>query len=300
MGIIGAEETSVVIIVVVVLMCIVGPSCFGLIRYVFVLRVTILLILLSVCVVSSHFFAYDLTFALTISFDMKVALLTVLYKISYINPVMRQPKYTRVDLSELGFPIAGGHSTPLHINVNLILTVGRVGLMARFIRTSFLVQVSSLVPILRFFHPGYYIQKLTSRCRDKQEEKRKNLASQRVLASSSRARNHVSRDSDPYSISQLGDSRRLSRSSSRRSIRFSKAEEDLEPHEEVDSEEESDPPEDSKPVSIREYLKGLTKRSSDKDSLDGEQAESLLLGNTDSKDSGSHVGECSQRCVGIL
>ena len=229
---------------------------------------------------------------------MKIALLTVLYKISYVNPAMQRPQYTRVDLSEFGFPIAGGHSTPFHMNVNLILTVGRVGLMARFIRTSFLVQVTSLVPMLRLFHPGYYIQKLTSRCRDKREEKQKNLASQRVLASSSRARNHVSRDSDM--ISQLGDSRRLSRSSaSRRSMRFSKTEGNLEPHEEVDS-EESDPSEDAKPVSIREYLKGLTKRSSDKDSLDGGQPESLLLGNTDLKDSGSHVGECSWRCVGIL
>lgn len=115
-----------------------------------------------------------------------LALLTVLYKISYVNPNMQQPKYTHVMLSQHGFPLRGDHATPLHFNLSLVLTVGRVGLMARFIRTSFLVQATSTLQWLRIFYPPYWIYKFKLEHNRKREEKRRHLTSQRVLASSSR------------------------------------------------------------------------------------------------------------------
>lgn len=90
--------------------------------------------------------------------------------------------------------------------------------------------------------------------------------------------------SSPYSISALGDSRRLSRSTSRKeSLR-------LDPLFEEESSEEPTI-ENSKRSSLKEtFLRGFVKKSSD-DPIDEEPAISSLLGNNDLKDSGSHVGK---------
>ena len=89
--------------------------------------------------------------------------------------------------------------------------------------------------------------------------------------------------SSPYSISALGDSRRLSRSTSRKESR-------LDPFSEEESSEEPTI-ENSKRSSLKEtFLRGFVKKSSD-DSIDEEPAISSLLGNNDLKDSGSHVGK---------
>jgi hypothetical protein len=88
--------------------------------------------------------------------------------------------------------------------------------------------------------------------------------------------------SSPYSISALGDSRRLSRSTSRK--------ESLRPFSEEESSEEPTI-ENSKRSSLKEtFLRGFVKKSSD-ESIDEEPAISSLLGNNDLKDSGSHVGK---------
>ena len=77
-----------------------------------------------------------------------------------------------------------------------MLTVGRVGLMARFIRTSVLVQITSSFWWLKYFYPRYWLRKLAKNCHTcARRKKKKNergasdiVASQRALASSSRIR----------------------------------------------------------------------------------------------------------------
>lgn len=113
-----------------------------------------------------------------------VALLTILYRLSYINPTMREPRTVTVRLCELGFPVAGRHATPLTIEWPLMLTVCRVGLMARFIRTSVLVQISSSWYWLVYFYPRYW----TSKCKRQEKGKKSPSASEKVLISSSKGR----------------------------------------------------------------------------------------------------------------
>ena len=161
-----------------------------------------------------------------------VALLTLLYKLSYLSkllccifffllfikflsilflyqflyltdlcfhvpdPLISQPYQLRIDLNERGFPTNGNHATPIGVDWPLMLTVGRVGLMARFIRTSVLVQITSSFWWLKYFYPRYWLRKLAKNCHTcARRKKKKNergasdiVASQRALASSSRIR----------------------------------------------------------------------------------------------------------------
>ena len=55
------------------------------------------------------------------------ALLTILYRIRYTNPRMRDVYHIEVGLNENGFPKSGSHATPLTVDWALMLTVGRVG-----------------------------------------------------------------------------------------------------------------------------------------------------------------------------
>lgn len=124
-----------------------------------------------------------------------VALLTTLFRISYINPLMTQPVHDDVVLDGLGFPIGGAHSTPITMEWSLMFTVGRVGLMARFIRTSVLVKMT--FHWIRYLYPAYWISKMRRRLRRcRRENQEINSISQRVLASSSRGRARDSRNSE--------------------------------------------------------------------------------------------------------
>ncbi|KAL7538058.1 hypothetical protein ACHAXR_008250 [Thalassiosira sp. AJA248-18] len=210
-----------------------------------------------------------------------IAVMTILYKISYINPAMAEPHYLRVDLNELGFPKTGRHATPMSIDWPLVLTVGRVALMARFIRTSVLVQLSGSFYSFQYFYPGYWMKKLTSKFRRKKTEiQNEGLASQMALASGSRVPRGREENPDPFSISALGDSRKA-----------------LEPFSE---ESDSVPPEEHKPTTMKRFFKGFARNPSG--SLDGvpskNPSESLLFGNNDSNDSGSHVGGAMRELTG--
>jgi len=212
-----------------------------------------------------------------------VALLTTLWTMEYINPRMREPHTINVTLDEIGFPLNGDHATPIQFNWTLVLAIGRMGLMARFIRTSILVAWTQDINCLRFVSPMYWWERINSKYNEKKEDKQKGrpLISQRVLASSTMARE---RNSDPFTVSALGDSRGDLNRSSRRDSRL-----------EAFAEEESkdlDPKEEDKPTTMKAFFKGLTtKKSSDMGSdVDNEEpTTSSLFGNTD--DSGSHVGK---------
>jgi len=212
-----------------------------------------------------------------------VALLTTLWTMEYINPRMREPHTINVTLDKIGFPLNGDHATPIQFNWTLVLAIGRMGLMARFIRTSILVAWTQDINCLRFVSPMYWWERINSKYNEKKEDKQKGrpLISQRVLASSTMARE---RNSDPFTVSALGDSRGDLNRSSRRDSRL-----------EAFAEEESkdlDPQEEDKPTTMKAFFKGLTtKKSSDMGSdVDNEEpTTSSLFGNTD--DSGSHVGK---------
>lgn len=127
-------------------------------------------------------------------------MLTVLFRISYINPLMRQPTVISVQMNELGVPLTGWHLHPLSIDWQLMLSVGRVGLMARFIRTSVLVQIGCQFYWLRYLYPDYYWNMLATwwwggesgeKSGPEARQRGKSamaLASQKQLASSSKGR----------------------------------------------------------------------------------------------------------------
>ena len=99
-----------------------------------------------------------------------VGTLSTLYRISYVNPAMRRSVDLVLPLTELGLPAMsytqltpiGAHSFG-YVDLELLLTVGRVGLMARFIRTSVLVEMSSGFPY-RYFYPTYWLRALCRWC----------------------------------------------------------------------------------------------------------------------------------------
>mmetsp|Transcript_20885 Transcript_20885/g.45261 ORF Transcript_20885/g.45261 Transcript_20885/m.45261 type:complete len:875 (-) Transcript_20885:15-2639(-) len=214
-----------------------------------------------------------------------LALLTILYHISYINPSICRPQSVRVELTEFGFPVGGQHATPLSVDWSLVLTIGRVGLMARFIRTSVLVQISSSSFWLRYFLPRYWILKLTSK---REVESKNNLASQRALASTSTGRAER-RTSDPLSVSSLGDSKMVNRRSMQ-----PETEGQLETFTEGS---EPDAPEDSKLSSKKDFFKGFRKKSPDV-GADTLGSKSTLFGKNKSKDSRSHVGAAMRELTG--
>lgn len=117
----------------------------------------------------------------------KIALMPILYDISYINPILSQPMSVSVRLSKYGFPNQGWHTDAVRSDFALIFTIGRVGLMARFIRTFALVHASSSACFLRSFHPKYWwsprLKTITQR--DNEEEEPLPV-SQRQLTSSSK------------------------------------------------------------------------------------------------------------------
>ena len=99
-----------------------------------------------------------------------VGTLSTLYRISYVNPDLRHPAVVVLPLTALGMPSVGYTHLPHHgtrtlgyIDWGLLLTVGRVGLMARFIRTSVLVEMSSGFPY-RYFYPAYWLRVLCRWC----------------------------------------------------------------------------------------------------------------------------------------
>ncbi len=108
----------------------------------------------------------------------------ILYEISYINPLLCTPTHVLVTVSEFGFPSNGWHTSPVKSDFALVLTVGRVGLMARFIRTFVLLHTSSSARLLRTFHPNYWFRR--SKFLEKDKEIDTQPESQRQSASSSK------------------------------------------------------------------------------------------------------------------
>ena len=94
----------------------------------------------------------------------------ILYEISYINLLMRIPSYVSVTLSEFGFPSNGWHTSPVKSDFALVLSVGRVGLMARFVRTIVLVHTTSSARLLRTFHPKYWFRRMSCSQRNEGSE----------------------------------------------------------------------------------------------------------------------------------
>jgi len=219
-----------------------------------------------------------------------IALLTIGHRISYINPEMRTPFRVSVALNVLGFPSAGHHATPMSIDWPLILTVGRVGLMARFIRTSVLTQVSSSWMLMQYFHPEYWMSKCERRRIEKENEV---LDSEKVLVSSSQAR--PDENLDLNSVSSLGDSTGMNvASGGRRALG-----ERLTMLSSFPEKSESPPPEEES--NVKRIFKAFAKKPSDAgaDASDGaapnRQKESMLLGNDDSR---SHVGAAMRELTG--
>ncbi len=89
----------------------------------------------------------------------KFALMPVIYEIAYINPLLRSPTTISVNLSPRGFPNSGWHTDALKSDYELVLAIGRVGLMARFIRTVVLTHTSSSARFLRTFHPRFWFRR---------------------------------------------------------------------------------------------------------------------------------------------
>ena len=85
--------------------------------------------------------------------------LTFLYEIEYINPLLQQPAQRYVELSPMGIPISGLHRRPglgrtvgnpyLHI----LLVVGRVARMGRFVRTTVIVQYVAMLDVRQYVFP---------------------------------------------------------------------------------------------------------------------------------------------------
>ncbi|KAL7549343.1 hypothetical protein ACHAWF_012613 [Thalassiosira exigua] len=234
-----------------------------------------------------------------------ISLFTIFARISYINPRRTQITQWQVHLDGMGFPTSSRSSSPLNFNWSLLLTVARVGLMARFIRTSVLVNLTGVLFWTRFFSPAFWWRKLRSKCRRAKKKKREHaLISQRVLASTSRV-NRDDHDASAFSVSTLGDSRRRSARSSRR---YSATELEGDHLETCEEEAESPTP---VPEEIPRSTAGATgffrRRFSRKESdsatgsLDAEPSQApganLLLGK-DPDDSGSHVGAAMREITG--
>lgn len=110
----------------------------------------------------------------------------ILFEISYINPLMCEPLYVIVTLSELGFPRNGWHTSPVKSDFALVLTVGRVGLMARFVRTFVILHTSSSARLSRTFHPKFWFRRLKHPPHDEGGEEQQFSGSQRPQGSSSK------------------------------------------------------------------------------------------------------------------
>lgn len=110
----------------------------------------------------------------------------ILFEISYINPLMCEPLYVIVTLSELGFPRNGWHTSPVKSDFALVLTVGRVGLMARFVRTFVILHTSSSARLSRTFHPKFWFRRLKDPPHDDGGEEQQLPGSQRPQGSSTK------------------------------------------------------------------------------------------------------------------
>jgi len=232
----------------------------------------------------SHMFWFD-----------TVALLTILYRVSYINPNLAKQISIHVRLNAIGFPCPGQrHATPMPFDWPLVFTVGRVSLMARFIRTSFLVKVSSNWSCLQYFFPKYWI----SKCKREKKEERRIQASERVLVSSIKGRG-LDRNSDPFSVSSLGESSTRKRMGSikRASGLGSELEHSLE-------ESGSLPPKaKSKPTNVKDFFKSFVRKASDatidsSEKVPPNAGTGSMFGNNDRKDSRSHVGTAMRELTG--
>jgi len=89
----------------------------------------------------------------------KFALMPVIYEIAYINPLLRRQTNISVILSRNGFPNKTWHTAPVKSDFELLLAIGRVGLMARFMRTFVLTHTSSSSRFLRIYHPRFWFRR---------------------------------------------------------------------------------------------------------------------------------------------
>jgi len=231
--------------------------------------------------IGSHMFWFDI-----------IGVLTSVFNLSMVwTPIMVEFMELRVTLNEYGFSDGGYHSNPPSIQLQwtILLTVGRVCLMARFIRTSVLAQISSIVYNLRYFHLAYWMQKLTPKSRREGREGgsmyRQAMSSEKVLASTS-ARGRA--NSDPFSVSDLGDSTKKRNSS----LTGFEDEGQLDFSEKSIPEEEEESP---KPKAKKAFFKGFKRKVPDAADTTSRQG-SLLFGRMD--DSRSHVGAAMRELTG--
>mmetsp|Transcript_3400 Transcript_3400/g.6552 ORF Transcript_3400/g.6552 Transcript_3400/m.6552 type:complete len:1192 (-) Transcript_3400:141-3716(-) len=97
-----------------------------------------------------------------------------LYEISYVSPPKQSKREVVLTLSKLGVPISGlssvNNTVPVELEYELLVTLGRVARIARFVRTSAVVEAVSRLNCTRFFFLGYWSSLLpTNFCRLKQE-----------------------------------------------------------------------------------------------------------------------------------
>ena len=93
--------------------------------------------------------------------------------------------YVSVKLSKFGFPSHGWHDDTVESDFALVLTVGRVGLLMRFIRTFARFHNLGSARLLHAFHHMNWFQKLQRLSQGEGSEKQAMPASQRHLDSSS-------------------------------------------------------------------------------------------------------------------
>ncbi|KAL3785884.1 hypothetical protein HJC23_008772 [Cyclotella cryptica] len=95
-----------------------------------------------------------------------IGTLTFPFEIEYINPLLRQPWELNVVLSPLGVPLSGlnyGKTNGVaRFSWFLVLAIGRDARLARFIRTTYIVETAANLNCIKYFHSRFWGQELNS------------------------------------------------------------------------------------------------------------------------------------------
>ncbi|KAL7549881.1 hypothetical protein ACHAWF_013139 [Thalassiosira exigua] len=219
------------------------------------------------------------------------------YFLSYVNPQRRTMRILSLVIDDRGYPKPTRPTNLLGLDWSMTLTVARVGLMARFIRTSVLVHITSSFPVaMRFFHPQYWWRRLRSWCR-RRSQGNQAIISERVLANSSKVKGSPIDEShrSDISVSTLGDSQRHSGRSSRK---FSASQLELQLESFPEETQSQALGQSTRRTSAKSLFGRFSLRGASTPHRTGAESGSTLFGGSNPKDSGSHVGAAMQHLTG--